>query len=349
MAQSGKEEIRIDGSVAGMQLGDPNFVGTYKKVAGKVGEAEAIRLYSGMSEGKSAYILKSGPRLDTFSVRWTLPRLQEIVSAGYLTRNQAQQHEMLKHPEEYCYGDDLYGRDEFYGPKDTVTYARWLYNRYGEGRVAKHFHIPEELALLIGESDIPGGTKVASIESEEDIYEIEDRIADRHEAAYRNLQNQKAFREYSRKMKIRMNRMMEIPEIYVLRKLIDAEEVNINAKNCHFDYVDYNYEQKSLRLREAIGKLPETGWKYWWQDDGDGVADHIFYVELPGGVQVSWHGMERGDVAGVPEDEETEWDGEVASTLPKLAGCVQRICPSIMDEKFSRKKCVAEVLKYFGR
>jgi len=349
MAQSGKEEIRIDGSVAGMQLGDPNFIGTYKKVAGTVGEAEAIRLYSGMSEGKSAYILNSSERLDSFSVRWTLPRLQEIVAAGYLTREQVQQHEMMKHPEEYYCGYDYYGRDEFYGPKDTVTYARWLYNRYGEGRVAKHFNISEELALRIGESGIPGGTKVASIESEEDLCEIEDRIADRHEAAYRNLENQRAFREYSRKLKLRMNRMMEIPEIYVLRKLIDAEEFNINAKNCHYDYVEYNYEQKSLRLREAIGKLPETGWKYWWQEDGDGVADHIFYVELPGGIQVSWHGMERGDVAGVPEDWEREWDGQVASTLPKLADCVKRICPSIMLEKFSRKKCEAEVLAFFEK
>ena len=51
---SGKEAIKISPEVEGMRLGHPNFIGCYKKVVAKVGTEAALRLYDGMSEGKSA-------------------------------------------------------------------------------------------------------------------------------------------------------------------------------------------------------------------------------------------------------------------------------------------------------
>lgn len=348
---SGKEAIKISPEVEGMQLGHPNFIGCYKKVVAKVGTEAALRLYDGMSEGKSAFICASDPRLDSFSVRWTLPRLKEMVDAGYLTRNQVLHRDMERNSryDDYYY-DDL-DRDEFYGPKDTVTYARWLYNRYGAGKVAKQFHVSPDFAEALGNSDLPGGIKVASLEGKaENIDAIEERIEARHDAADMNVCHLSDFRENgSRKLKVRMNRLMDHPEIYVLKKLLEAEEFSITAKECIFKYRDYNYSKKSERLKEAIEKLPDTGWHYWWQRDEEGQAEYIFYVELPGEIQVSWHGMDVSDMTGVPETMYKEWDGQVASTLPKIVKCIGDICPAILEEKFDRKKCSAQLDEFFGK
>ena len=257
---SGKEVIKISPEVEGMQLGHPNFIGCYKKVVAKIGTEAALRLYDGMSEGKSAFICASDPRLDSFSVRWTLPRLKEIVEAGYLTRNQVLHRDMERNARYDDYYYDEWDRAEFYGPKDTVTYARWLYNRYGAGKVAKQFHVSPDFAEALGNSDLPGGIKVASLEGKvENIDAIEERIEDRHAAAFMNAEQLADFRKNgSRKLKVRMNRLMDHPEIYVLKKLLEAEEFSIAAKECIYKYRDYNYGKKSERLKEAIEKLPDT-------------------------------------------------------------------------------------------
>ena len=348
---SGKEVIKISPEVEGMQLGHPNFIGCYKKVVAKVGTEAALRLYDGMSEGKSAFICASDPRLDSFSVRWTLPRLKEIVEAGYLTRNQVLHRDMERNARYDDYYYDEWDRAEFYGPKDTVTYARWLYNRYGAGKVAKQFHVSPDFAEALGNSDLPGGIKVASLEGKvENIDAIEERIEDRHAAAFMNAEQLADFRKNgSRKLKVRMNRLMDHPEIYVLKKLLEAEEFSIAAKECIYKYRDYNYDKKSERLKEAIEKLPDTGWHYWWQRDEEGQAEYIFYVELPGEFQVSWHGMSVSDMEGVPETMYKEWDGQVASTLPKIVKCIGNVCPAILEEKFDRKKCSARLDEFFGK
>ena len=46
---------------------------------------------------------------------------------------------------------------------------------------------------------------------------------------------------------------------------------------------------------------------------------------------------------GVPKVMYREWDGQVASTLPKLVDCIGRICPVLLAEKFNAKKCREEI------
>ena len=75
----------------------------------------------------------------------------------------------------------------------------------------------------------------------------------------------------------------------------------------------------------------------------------IFYVELPGEIQVSWHGMSVSDMEGVPETMYKEWDGQVASTLPKIVKCIGNVCPALLEEKFDRKKCSARLDEFFGK
>lgn len=358
MLPEGKEEITIDPAVATMGYGEPQYIGCYRKLAMAAGEDRAISLYSGMSPEKSSYILSAGDGLDAFSVRWTLERLKEIVDNGFRTRNQ------MLHPakkkkhraEEYDFPYDDCGDDEFCGSRDTVTYARWLYNRYGAGSVSEHFGVTRYFAERLGTSSVYGGTAVSELKG--DIKELNRlereaaaREAEREERWYTQMQvnavnnrNLESFREGgSRKLKVRMNRLMDIPAVFVLKKLLEAEEFNIAAKDCYYKYVDYNYGKKGQKLREAIEKLPDTGWHYWWQRDADGVASYIFYVELPGGVQVSWHGMDLDDMEGVPETMYREWDGQRASTLPKLIDCIKSICPGLVADKFDNKKCREEI------
>ena len=356
LEMSPKDKIRIDDSVKDMGFGEPQFIGTYWKVVEAAGKEEAMRLYAGMTPEKSDYICGNAVReyeasMSRLSVRWKLDRLVEMVAnGGHLPENMKK-----KKRKEVLYDfvrDRFFGEDDdFYGPKDTVTYARWLFNRYGEEAIVRQFHVPCDFAWRLGNSDLPGGIKVASLEGKvENIDAVEERIEDRHAAAFMNAEQLADFRKNgSRKLKVRMNRLMDHPEIYVLKKLLEAEEFSITAKECIYKYRDYNYGKKSERLKEAIEKLPDTGWHYWWQRDEEGQAEYIFYVELPGEIQVSWHGMSVSDMEGVPETMYKEWDGQVASTLPKIVKCIGNVCPAILEEKFDRKKCSARLDEFFGK
>lgn len=348
---SRRDQITIAKSVAGLGLGEPQYIGTYRKVVETVGKDEALRLYSGMSPEKSDFICSCGEKLDGLSVRWKLDALKDRHLNGGVMRLPRQKKKAVHEPWDYDYRFYDYDYDDFYGPKDTVTYARWLFNRYGADGIVEHFHVDKHFAWRLGNSDLPGGIKVASLEGKaENIDAIEERIEDRHAAAFMNAEQLADFRKNgSRKLKVRMNRLMEYPEIYVLKKLLEAEEFSITAKECIFKYRDYNYGKKSERLKEAIEKLPDTGWHYWWQRDKEGQAEYIFYVELPGEIQVSWHGMSVSDMKDVPETMYKEWDGQVASTLPKIVKCIGDICPAILEEKFDRKKCSGQLDEFFGK
>ena len=241
--------------------------------------------------------------------------------------------------------DDDYVYDEYYGSKDTVSYCRWLSNRSAIKQVSEELHIPVELLNYIRSVAIPGKTKLSDIPDMESAKNLYHRIK-----KIRNAQDAKAvfqskFHENdSRKMKLRMNKLCEIPEMYVLRQLMEAEEFNIKAKEGLYKYQDCNYGKKVECLRNAISKLPETQWKFWWQGCSEGLARYIFYVELPGG-QVSWHGTDTADMVDVPKDKDREWDGALAATLPRIIHSVQQLCPSLMVDKFNKDTCTAEIYK----
>lgn len=206
---SRRESIKIADSVKDMRLGEPQYIGTYRKVVESVGKDEALRLYAGMSPEKSDFICSCGEKLDFLSVRWTLDILKEKHAHGGLMPRIGKQDTNLKSsgqkkmkkrtdPEPWDYDDSFrdYDYDDFYGPKDTVTYARWLFNRYGADGIADHFHVDKHFAWRLGNSDLPGGIKVASLEGKvENIDAVEERIEDRHAAAFMNAEQLADFRK----------------------------------------------------------------------------------------------------------------------------------------------------------
>lgn len=76
--------------------------------------------------------------------------------------------------------------------------------------------------------------------------------------------------------------------------------------------------------------------------------DYVFYVVLPTKEQVSWHGSDIEDMKNVIKNEKFEWDGKLASTLPKLIDCLKYMCPSVFEEKFSIEKCKTELSRFIS-
>lgn len=112
-------------------------------------------------------------------------------------------------------------------------------------------------------------------------------------------------------------------ELRVLRSLMNAETANIRAKWYAGDETR-NYAQKRKYLREAIRELPETGWNFYFQREPNTFFRYIFYVILPGGLQVSWHGLDyEQDMEGVPEDYTIQWDGCEGVTLERIVQAIE--------------------------
>lgn len=243
---------------------------------------------------------------------------------------------------DYEYNEVDYDKleENFCGDTETVAYARYLMNRGGWDAFcalipAKYQGIAET-AL---DEDVPGSVE---------LNRVEEFLAAKEKREESDTQKRLFlydFRDYSRKFKLRMSKMKDLLKMRVLKNLLDAEEANIAAKNCYRDYIAANYERKRRFLKQAIADLPQTGWPYWYHKTNDGFTAYIFYVELPGGLQVSWHGTDIADMKGVCENKSRKWDGVVGVTLERIVECVQTLCPSIMEDKFNRTKCANEFAK----
>lgn len=113
-------------------------------------------------------------------------------------------------------------------------------------------------------------------------------------------------------------------ELRVLRSLVNAEMANIRAK--FYNDTSRDYSMKRKYLREAIKELPKTGWKFYYQRKYPGMiaSPYIFYVILPDGMQVSWHGINyMNDMQGVQENYDIPWDGAQGVTLERIVNVIE--------------------------
>lgn len=116
-------------------------------------------------------------------------------------------------------------------------------------------------------------------------------------------------------------------ELRVLRSLMNAETANIRAK-IYDGEGNRNYAMKRKYIREAIRELPATGWKFFFQKTWPGTVggNYVFYVVLPGDLQVSWHGRNcDSDMEGVPEDYSIQWDGVQGVTLERIVQAAKEL------------------------
>lgn len=218
-------------------------IGFYKELVKKYTEERAIECYNGLTKEKSSYILNLPEYMDMYSIRWKIESLEEKKN------NPPKQSKQNKNI------DYDYFEDEFYGNTNSVSYARWLYNRGQVYRLAKEYRINEKLAEYIGASDIPGYIKITDIKSQKDVDDIQEEIyrknKKKNDVIIQNNSNLEEFREMnSRKIKLRLNKLLDNDYAYVIRKLIDAEEASIAAKNTYGKYVEYNYNKNQNILEK---------------------------------------------------------------------------------------------------
>ena len=123
----------------------------------------------------------------------------------------------------------------------------------------------------------------------------------------------------TRKVKLRLNKLAKdnVDALYV-RKLLEIEDVNIQAKRCEsWKYREKTYDRKQRMLYELMAfceSHPE--YRYGVQGSDNYSVNGVVYFELLDGTQLSFHCMIYDFRQHRRYD--GRWDGLVNSTLPKL-------------------------------
>ena len=79
--------------------------------------------------------------------------------------------------------------DEFYGDYDSVAYCRWLYNRFGAEHTASVLKLPKSLVDVIGNSRIPGRTKLSEVNNIKSAEELKESIDTNNNALKKRKRN----------------------------------------------------------------------------------------------------------------------------------------------------------------
>ena len=123
----------------------------------------------------------------------------------------------------------------------------------------------------------------------------------------------------TRKVKLRLNKLAKdnVDALYV-RKLLEIEDVNIQAKRCEWwKYREKTYERKERLIYELISFCEShSEYRYGVQGSNNHSVNGVVYFELQDGTQLSFHCMIRDFRRYRRYD--GKWDGLVNSTLPKL-------------------------------
>ncbi len=124
------------------------------------------------------------------------------------------------------------------------------------------------------------------------------------------------------KAKRRLNKIKDTNSIALaLRLSLEIEDYNIRAKFSGY-YADRLYNMKSELLKKLAHCCVENNFIHGIQDSDTPPTKYVFYVEIPGCEQISWH----CDNIGVSRKYSKEWDGKENSTLLKLESLFLKLC-----------------------
>lgn len=106
--------------------------------------------------------------------------------------------------------------------------------------------------------------------------------------------------------------------------LLETEYANLSAKqHRHKKKKDKIYERKDILLLQMADYLDKLHWKYGINDETGKNADHIVYVYLPNGVQLSWHCNGFSIYQRYPPID-AQWDGQVCMTMEKILAFIEK-------------------------
>lgn len=124
------------------------------------------------------------------------------------------------------------------------------------------------------------------------------------------------------KAKRRLNKIKDTNSLALaLRLSLEIEDYNIRAKFAGY-YADRLYKMKSELLKKLVNCCVENNFTHGIQDSDVPPTKYVFYVEIPGCEQISWH----CDNIGVSKRYLQEWDGKENSTLLKLESLFLKLC-----------------------
>jgi len=120
------------------------------------------------------------------------------------------------------------------------------------------------------------------------------------------------------KAKRRLNKLSLTNEIAkAVRKALEIEDTNIQAKKYYGDYKEKIYNKKNELILEMKEIFDKNKWEYGIQNSTVLFINSIIYFEIPGCEQISWH-FSVNKKKDFPKYEK-EWDGKENSTLDKLS------------------------------
>lgn len=125
------------------------------------------------------------------------------------------------------------------------------------------------------------------------------------------------------KIKRRLNKLSKENGIAkALRKAIEIEDVNIQAKKAYGKYRDKQYNKKSELIIDLIEIFKENNWTYGIHKEPTHLTNVIVFFEIPNTEQISFHNYMK-DIDDLPIYDK-KWDGKENSTYPKLLDSIEK-------------------------
>ncbi len=124
----------------------------------------------------------------------------------------------------------------------------------------------------------------------------------------------------TRKVKLFLNKQIKLgdknAELY--RKILEIEDVNIQAKETSYYYQDKVYREKEALLKELVELCQQNNVTFGYQHANNYSTFYLLYFELPDLQQISFHcNLPKDYIEKLPKYEK-DWDGLVNSTLDKI-------------------------------
>lgn len=105
--------------------------------------------------------------------------------------------------------------------------------------------------------------------------------------------------------------------------LLETEYANLSAKQHRGWLKGKIYQRKDILLLQMADYLDKLHWKYGINDETGKNADHLVYVYLPNGVQLTWHCNSFSIYQRYPPID-AQWDGQVCMTMEKILTFIEK-------------------------
>ena len=120
----------------------------------------------------------------------------------------------------------------------------------------------------------------------------------------------------------KISRMTKNPQVKLTLLLLETEYANLSAKQHKGWLKGKIYQRKDLLMYQMADYLDKLNWKYGINDETGKNANHLAYVYLPNGVQLTWH-CNNFDLYKRYPPIDAQWDGQVCMKMDKILSYIE--------------------------